>query len=767
MRPFAGLHNQSALMSVSRNRRKKQRKRDREGPVFFKNPLSNIPRDALLKGLAEIGDSAQERFTADVSKVIDLTKSVDALHTIATLAVYGLFVAVTGSGYKKRFQEGNFSQSYVELLQAVFLQIPEQQGRLRPARPDQIQMLFDTLPELAQSFFLQRLRLVDHQASDQAKAVVYLQEFLRGHTQTVRNWGYYKRVVSIIKRLLRPLDQLFRDQIGLTATGLIKTFEFLVTRTEEQVNKRWSKYSEILAERTVGKVIKRYYELNPNLIGTREQLIEFAEGQHLAIDEVKILILSHSDLTLSDDLTFNVAAVANELGQTQGALTAVLEKLSLSFGDLADRPTEGLFLNNPVWTKPLIKLADEMFFCATPQVFFSFIFPILEELIAGKEPLRGAYRRRRAEFMESEIKTRFREAFPDSEIATNYRWRDATKEYENDLLIKIDSHLILVEAKSGAVSWPALRGAPDRAKRHVEELLLEPSNQSLRLAARINEVIANPAVAEALLPNFPVDLKTIKTVLRLSVTLEDFGVLQSQLHTIKPAGWIPEDHPLAPCILLADLEIVFDILELTALKIHYLKRRSELEANMNYNADEMDLLGFYLLTGFNIGEAEFSKNHFQLTGMSKNIDEYYTSLDNDMPATRPQPKLTKWWRDICAKLEERKFYQWSDAANILLSFSFSEQEKAEKYFAKIKKIVFRRWMEKDHKCSIMIIPNAHRSDALSLFAFRQTDRQERYKRMENIAAQAFGTPHVQRCLVLAVDIDDGHYPYSTLAVFRR
>jgi hypothetical protein len=754
-------------MSVSRNRRKKQRKRDREGPVFLKHPLSNVPRETLLKGLAEIGDSAQERFTADLSKVVDLTKSVDALHTIATVAVYGLFVAVTESGHKTRFQEGRFSQSYVELLQAVFLQVPEQQERLRPARPDQIQMLFDTLPELAQSFSLQRLRLADHQASDQAKAVVYLQEFLRGHTQTVRNWGYYKRVVSIIKRLLRPLDHLFEDQLGLTATGLIETFEFLVRRTEEQVNKRWSKYREVFTERTVEKVIKKYYELSPDLKDTPEQLIAFAEKQDLSLEEVKAFILSHSDLTLADDLTFSVTNLAKELGQTQEALTAVLEKLSLAFGDLSDRPTEGLFLNNPVWTKPLIKFADEIFFCATPQVFFSFIFPVLEELIAGKEPLRGAYRKTRSEFLESEITTRFREAFPDSDIATNYKWHDAGKEYENDLLIKIDSHLILGEAKSGAVSWPALRGAPERAKRHVEELLLEPSNQSLRLASRINEVIANPAVAEAVLPNFPFDLKMIKTVLRLSVTLEDFGVLQSQLHTIKPTGWIPENHPLAPCMLLADLEIVFDILELTALKIHYLKRRSELEANMNYMADEMDLLGFYLLTGFNIGEAEFSNNRFQLTGMSKNIDDYYTSLDNDIPATRPQPKLTTWWRDICTKLEEKKFYQWSDAANILLSFSFSEQVKAEKYFAKIKRVVFKRWMEKDHKCSIMIIPNAHRGDALSLFAFRETDPQERYKRMENIAAQAFEKPHVQRCLVLAVDIDEQHYPYSTLAVFVR
>lgn len=758
-------------MSRRRNRRKKRpavSKKGREsGPVYFKHPLSNVPRETLLKAFAEMGSSARERFRTDLSKIVDLMKSVDALQTIATLAVYGLFVGVTGTGKKTRLSKDRFNQPHVELVQAVSLQIPEQKTRLRPPLPNSIQTLFDTLPELAQSFSLQRLGLVDEQASDQDKAVVFLQEFVRGHTQAVRNWGYYKRVVSIVKRLVQPLDHLFCDQIGLTGTGLIETFDFLVTRTEEQVNKRWRRYKEIFSERTVEKVIRRYYELNPNLKDTPEGLIELARRENLSLEHVKSLILSHSDLRLPDDLKFSVVTLSTELGLPQEPLFAVLEKLSLSFGDLAHFSTEQFFLNNPVWTKPLIKLENGVFFCATPQMFFSFVFPIFEELIGSIEPLRGSYHKRRAEFLESEIQTLFQQAFPDCGIATNYKWRDGPTEYENDLLIKIDSHLILTEAKSGAVSWPALRGAPHRAKRHVEELLFEPSNQSLRLASKIQEVIADQGTADLLLPNFPFDLKTIKTVLRLSVTLEDFAVLQSNLHMIKPAGWIPQDHSLAACMLLADLEIVFDILELTAQKIHYLRRRSELEANMKYMADEMDLLGFYLQTGFNIGEAEFGGYSIQMTGMSKNIDEYYTSLDNGIPATRPRSKLTKWWKEICAKLEERNFYQWSDAANILLSFSFSEQEKAERYFTKIKRNVFKQWMDKDHKCSIIIVPNAHRGDALSLFAFRRTAWQERHKRMENIAAQAFETSHVQRCLVLGVDIDEGHYPYSTLMVFGR
>jgi len=66
-------------------------------------------------------------------------------------------------------------------------------------------------------------------------------------------------------------------------------------------------------------------------------------------------------------------------------------------------------------------------------------------------------------------------------------------------------------------------------------------------------------------------------------------------------------------MLLADLEIVFDILPSTAHKIHYLRRREDLETNLSYKGDELDLLGFYLASGFNIGEAEFSGAAFKET----------------------------------------------------------------------------------------------------------------------------------------------------------
>lgn len=236
---------------------------------------------------------------------------------------------------------------------------------------------------------------------------------------------------------------------------------------------------------------------------------------------------------------------------------------------------------------------------------------------------------------------------------------------------------------------------------------------------------------------------------------------------MKQARWVAEDHPLSTTILLADLEIVFDLLEPTAQKIHYLQRRAELEANMIHFGDEMDLLGLYLVSGFNIGYAEFDDTRLQLTGMSRTIDRYYNALDNDFQKTKPRLKISQWWGDICDKLEKVRFATWSEVANILLSFSFLEQQQAEKAFKRIKKHVFKNWRNNNHLCSVTIIPNMHRSDSLGLFAFRDRDKEHRYMRMRNIAGQIFQNTHVQRCVILGVNIDEAHYPYSTLAIFYR
>jgi hypothetical protein len=129
--------------------------------------------------------------------------------------------------------------------------------------------------------------------------------------------------------------------------------------------------------------------------------------------------------------------------------------------------------------------------------------------------------------------------------------------------------------------------------------------------------------------------------------------------------------------------------------------------------------------------------------------------------------MTSWWRDICAKIEVRNFHQWSDIANVLLSVSFEDQETLAKKFKQIAKNVHKNWRISSHLCAITMVPHRMRPDALAIVAFKELDKDSRYNRMENIAGEVFEKSHTKRCLVIGINIDKMHYPYSLLAVYFR
>lgn len=759
-------------MPISKRRPKKslRRKRSRPDPhetVFIEHPFSSLSREDVRKALIESGKNKVIEFPKLIEEMQSNLRSKDPLSTIAILATYGLTGTVSHDGEMTSGYKGEaFNQSHVELAQALCLQMAKSDFSSASTSPDTIQQLFDLLPDLSHAFSAKRFIELENERSEEDQATLSIQEELRLHTQMVRNWSFVSRVRDLVKRLCAPIDDLFVRIAGVSASNLIDIFTHLLQRNESFLNNRIERLSTVLRKSSVTGMIDAYYEANPNFEDSKEGMHTFATVNGISLNEMKSIVLSHSDQSLCDAYVFDAKTLAAETGINEASIASALHLLSLGFGDLKNKETEHLFLDNPVWIKPLIRLDADQYFCAMPQVFFSFIFPILTNLLEVDKSALEKYRVRRAEFLESEICALFEKAFPGCEIAPGYKWKMDDKVYENDLLVRVDSHLIIVEAKSHSISWKALRGDPKRARRHVDEILLDPSLQSLRLANRVNGVISDRDAIDSLLPSCPISLELVNTVLRLSVTMEDFATFQTTLHHAKSAGWIPPDHPIAPCMLVSDLAMVFDILESTPHKIHYIKRRADLESHSRYKGDELDLLGLYLQTGFNLGESEYDTT-FTLLGMSSSIDSYYNALEQGIRRKKPGPKITQWWRDICTKIERRNFHQWSDAANILLNVSHEDQETLKAKFKQITKNVHKNWRIPNHNCAVVMIPHKRRTDAIAIMAFKQRDYDKRYQRMENVAADTLESLHVDRCLVIANNIDEGHYPYSLISVFKK
>jgi hypothetical protein len=395
---------------MGKNKRRHKNRRARrslsEGPVIVRadNPFRGIPHDELVQGLLEAGRSYGREFEESLSRLINHIHNFDPLHLISTLSVYGLFAGMTGTGkVRQKKTETTIQQAHVELAQALVLTIPPENVNANPALPDNIQDIWDLLIKVGDAFHFKRMTQIEQATADEENAILHLQEQLRLHTQFVRNWGYFTRVISITSELYKPLDPIYEKTVGIGATQLIQLFEYLVRHSETAINDRWQRLRPIANARTTEEAVKAYYAAFPDLEGSPDELIEYFREHRAPREAVLSIVLSHQDLRLPEVFTFDIPEIAAQIGLDAEGLRNVMPKLSHRFGELHNDQHENFFLGNPVWLKPLIQLSGNTYFCATPQVFFSFVFPILQELLAHNDDAQKSCYRRRAEFLEDQV----------------------------------------------------------------------------------------------------------------------------------------------------------------------------------------------------------------------------------------------------------------------------------------------------------------------------------------------------------------------------
>jgi hypothetical protein len=76
---------------------------------------------------------------------------------------------------------------------------------------------------------------------------------------------------------------------------------------------------------------------------------------------------------------------------------------------------------------------------------------------------------------------------PQADVREQVKWSDdgGVTTWESDLVAIIDKTVLIFEAKSAKLSAPARRGALRSLKDALNELIVAPSEQSLRLKQRI------------------------------------------------------------------------------------------------------------------------------------------------------------------------------------------------------------------------------------------------------------------------------------------
>ena len=248
-----------------------------------------------------------------------------------------------------------------------------------------------------------------------------------------------------------------------------------------------------------------------------------------------------------------------------------------------------------------------------------------------------------------------------------------------------------------------MRGAPDRIKKHFKEIYIDPSVQSFRFAEKIKELIENPDTNDPLIDKLPIDISKINKVIRVSVSLEDFATLQTNLKLFEDTGWLPDGYESCPSTNLADFETIFDLLEHPVQILHYLERRSIIQKQYNLMGDELDYLGLYLSTFLALGNfSDYATDHvINISGMSDSIDSYYQAKDAGVSIQKPKPKTSKLFTEIFKQLEKRSTPRWTEIGCILNMYVPEDQIQLSNMIKSLSKRVHHTWQQVGHKNMIM------------------------------------------------------------------
>ncbi|MFP4486642.1 MAG: hypothetical protein ACLFOC_06740 [Campylobacterales bacterium] len=750
------------------NRKVRKTTSSDSGLQFLENPFANISETGRKVIFNEIQKVNEKNYKESLEKLQELFKEYSPLAILSFMSSYGLTVGIR----KNKIESHNrkISQANVEVCQALILQIEAENLENKAPMPDILQNILELSEKLLKSNQFKDINSSIFDLSTDKYYIEYIRSLVIGYTQIVRNWGNYNQVKNISRELYSNLDDLLIGEYNFTTSNLIEFFSHLVKTIEDRNTITFNVFAELKKINSIEEMIYRYYELaNLNKLEA-EELISYLKNKGVSNHEDIFMLLYsyHTDRHLPTNYIFNCSDVARELTIDEKIVISILETFSYRFGSLKDKKTEHLFLDNPIWTKPIILISAEEFFCPMPQLFFSFILKSFDNLIVkiDKNKLSDV----KAEYLENKIEEIVKTRFPDENTVRSIKWWGVEdgkeKEFETDLITFIDVYAIIFEAKSGKITDSALRGSPDRLKKKINELLIEPNIQSKRLKEKLELLIKNPNINDELRQKLPVDLNKIRKVLRVSVTLEDFASLQSNIYELKETGWIPEDYNPCPTMNIADFETVFDIFENPTQIINYLEVREELESVIKYKGDELDLVAVYMENHLNLAEIN-PEVSLIITGMSNKIDEYYQLIAFNQSIEKPKPKMNKYFEKILIQIEERKPEGWVQLGSAIYRLYPDDQLKIVNMLKKIKNYVSKNWRIKGHNNILNYVPPKSSNYAFVFIVFCENNKGKKKDFLEEAIAIGLETEHVEYCLGIGINIDRSDMPYAIIGMSEK
>lgn len=314
-------------------------------------------------------------------------------------------------------------------------------------------------------------------------------------------------------------------------------------------------------------------------------------------------------------------------------------------GDLSGSPLRTL----PARIKPLLRIGNDYFATDPSFVRDASYRAILWNLLQKSPTYKSEFERRQKEMSERAFQRILARQLSAARIDCEVWYRDPlTKQWcENDVLIRIDDVLMLVEAKAGAAATIASPATDfDRHIRSVQDLVVKAYGQCRRLFQYISSDAPVPLFKReggSYVEFDRIRLRDFRVALPIGLTVESFSPYSTMCKELPQISPILDRHPFIS-LSIEDLFVLGRILPTAGQLTHYLTVRQRVAGIRTSSLyDELDHLGAYIEKNrIDAIMLEHEAAGVDLTvwdGFSSVLDQHFSGTDwgSKPPPSQPFP----------------------------------------------------------------------------------------------------------------------------------
>jgi hypothetical protein len=233
-----------------------------------------------------------------------------------------------------------------------------------------------------------------------------------------------------------------------------------------------------------------------------------------------------------------------------------------------------------------------------------------------------------------------------------------------------DRKILICQNKSKLLTHSANIGESlDKLKDDLEKGVKDAFEQGVRARDYLNSASSPTIVIDGIAR--VLDMTQVNGIHVINVTLMPFQNLTTRFANHPGLKLFPDGLPLWS-LSIGALDILTLILHSPARFLHYLNRRLEIEkTSFAVLADEMDLLGYYLVQGMYFADPALGGiDSLGITGMSADVDKYvFERFDAGLNPLLPKPPMPPRYEELLHGVETLGDDYASDCAVGLLNLS--------------------------------------------------------------------------------------------------